>query len=430
MSPKAAGFGRDYLGRANTLRNQVSVGSLSRSVFAMILAIGGCLLLVTTTGLPALDFSSLYLPGEKFRLTERADLRRYENGRFIGLSYRETRGVLEVRPGEQPGQPRISGDYYVFEETKHQAHHVAKKIDQVVPVSFTLAADGSYRVAPDAAYPTLRSFPVFPAEPVEPGDSWRAYGVRVVEPLRDGQHTRVRFYCEYRYAGHQVRNGVDYEVIQAQYAMRYRQGEDPYGDGRIQRISGRHVVTIYYDPTRRKPAFMSDQMEEQYQMAGDRSVAFKGFILTWFDLIAPLNRARVAQEVRKELDRAGVQDVQVEEKAEGVALTLNKIHFVADQAVVLPEERPRLQALADALKKIQSRSFLVVGHTARVGSEESQYTLSVERAKVIVDYLVQAGLDPDRFLYEGRGGTQPVAPNDTEENMAKNRRVEIVILED
>ncbi|MBW8003245.1 MAG: OmpA family protein [Planctomycetes bacterium] len=219
-------------------------------------------------------------------------------------------------------------------------------------------------------------------------------------------------------------------MIKAQYAMRYKQGEDPYGDERIKRISGKHVVTIYYDPLLKKPSFMSDQMEEDYQMADDQSVSFKGFILTWFDSIAAMDRTRIAEGVKQTLKESGVEDVTVEEKSEGVALTLNKIHFIAEQAVVLPEEKSRLKALAGTLEKIAGRSFLVVGHTARVGTEESQYELSMQRAKAIVDYLVSQGLEAERFIYEGRGGTQPVAPNDTEENLAKNRRVEIIILED
>ncbi len=46
------------------------------------------------------------------------------------------------------------------------------------------------------------------------------------------------------------------------------------------------------------------------------------------------------------------------------------------------------------------------------------------------DYLTGQGIEAERFIYEGRGGNEPVAANDTEENRAKNRRVEIIILED
>jgi outer membrane protein OmpA-like peptidoglycan-associated protein len=82
------------------------------------------------------------------------------------------------------------------------------------------------------------------------------------------------------------------------------------------------------------------------------------------------------------------------------------------------------------LKLVEGRSFRVIGHTAAVGIRESQYDLSVKRAKAVVDFLVSRGMRADRFLYEGRGGDEPVAPSDTEENRAKNRRVEVFILED
>ncbi len=143
-----------------------------------------------------------------------------------------------------------------------------------------------------------------------------------------------------------------------------------------------------------------------------------------------MDRVRLAEEVTERLKEGGVEDVEVSEGERGVTLTVNRIHFVADRATVLAEERGRLEVLADALKGIPGRTFLVVGHTARYGSVESQESLSVERAKAIVDYLVTQGIEAGRFLYEGKGAREPVAPNDTEENMARNRRVEIVILED
>ncbi|MBW8004054.1 MAG: hypothetical protein FVQ80_19025, partial [Planctomycetes bacterium] len=85
----------------------------------------------------SLEFSVQYLPGDKFKITEKADLRRYENGRFIGLSYREVRGILDVQPG-QDGRYEVQGSFFVFEETKHKDRHVARKIDDVVPVKFSL----------------------------------------------------------------------------------------------------------------------------------------------------------------------------------------------------------------------------------------------------------------------------------------------------
>ena len=227
----------------------------------------------------------------------------------------------------------------------------------------------------------------------------------------------------------------------AQYAMRYRQGDDPSGDERITRVTGKHAVAIHVDRGTGALRFMRDTVDELYELEDGGSLGFKGFILTWFDGVSRMDRAVVEDTVARVLREAvsqpdsseagtSLSDISIESREEGVVLSINRIHFVADQAVILPEERPRLQAVAEALKRIEGRTFLVVGHTARIGSDESQYALSVERAKTIVDHLVSQGMEAGRFIYEGRGGTQPVAPNDVEENMAKNRRVEIVILED
>ena len=397
-------------------------------------------------------FKIRYFPGDKFKLIERSDLRRYENGKFIGLSYREVRGILEIGEGgtkglfykageltghsqtEIPSVSMVHGDFYVFEETKHNNIHVAKKIDDTIPVSFAISENGSIFAKKPQPFPPVQGFPVFPEKKLHPGDVWRAFGVRVVDPLREHKYTYVKFFCEYRYLGKQKKNGTEYDVITAQYAMRYKQGDDPVGDERIKRITGKHNVTLYYDSSGEKMSFMSDRMEENYELCDacgkSSSVAFKGFILTWFTGIAVMNRSKLAEDITKTIKERKIKNVTVEERKEGVALTLNKIHFIADRAVVLPEEKPRLKALAETLKSIRGRSFLVVGHTARIGTEKSQYELSVKRAKKIVDYLVSQGIKPERLLYEGRGGTEPVAPNDTEQNMAKNRRVEIIILED
>ncbi len=376
------------------------------------------------------SFSFNYFSGDKFSIVEKSDLRRYENGRFVGLSYREVRGVMKLGVLLENGVFSVKGKFYVFEETKHENRNVAKKIDQVVPVVYRIRPTGLLVPKKPQPFPTVQGFPAFPEKPVREGDKWRAFGVRVVDPMGNGNYTHVRFYCEYNYIGDKIRNGKSYGVIKAQYAIRYKKGDDPRGWEEIERITGRHLVTIYYDREDGKDSFMSDLMEEKYTLKDGRSVTFKGFILTWFNGIQPLNKAELAEEIRKKLDEKNISDVEVSKREEGVALTINRIHFVANKAIVLPEEKPRLKVLADALKRIEGRNFLVVGHTARVGSKESQYKLSVERAKTIVDYLVSQGIDAKRFLYEGKGGTEPVAPNDTEENMAKNRRVEIIILED
>jgi OOP family OmpA-OmpF porin len=366
-------------------------------------------------------------PGGKITVLERADLRKYVNGSFVGLEYRESRGILEWK--EEEDGSRVEGSYYVLEELNHSGVKEARKIDEVVPVSFTILADGTYAMDGNDAYPSLRGFPVIPNREIAIGEKWRAYGMRVVRPPDDGAPTRVKFYCEFVYEGEKELDGARFRVIGAKYAVRYKRGDDPVGDDRLRSLSGSHTVSIRLSSGEGALSLMRDQVEETYVMADGTSVSYKGFMLTWFDSAVPLDRAGLAQTITQALAESGASDVEVKQKPEGVSVSLNSIRFIAEQAVVLPEESPRLDALAAALMKIPGRSFRVIGHTARAGTEKSQYDLSVARAKAVVDFLVSRGLAAERFIYEGRGGTEPVAPNDSEANMAKNRRVEIVILE-
>jgi OOP family OmpA-OmpF porin len=367
-------------------------------------------------------------PGGKLTVIERSDLQKYQDGKYIGLENREVRGILDWMKG--PDGSRIEGTFYVIGELNRGGTPVAQKVDISSPAVWTVGLDGVIDVAEDSPYPILRGFPVFPTRALTVGDSWKAPGARMVEPFRDGRFTRVKILSSYRYIGDKVIDGKPFRMITAKYAVTYRKPLGPVTDERVLSISGTHTVSIQLSAGVGELSFMSDVMEETYQLADSKSLTYKGFILTWFNASAPLDTAKTAEEVAAELKKAGVVDVGVEQKSEGVSITINAIHFVADRATVLAEEGPRLEAVAEALKQIPSRTFLVIGHTAAVGTPESQMDLSVQRAKAIVDILVSRGIDPKRLLYEGKGGTQPVAPNDTEENMARNRRVEIIVLED
>jgi outer membrane protein OmpA-like peptidoglycan-associated protein len=69
----------------------------------------------------------------------------------------------------------------------------------------------------------------------------------------------------------------------------------------------------------------------------------------------------------------------------------------------------------------------IVGHTDNKGSADYNLSLSQRRAAAVVASLVsQYGIDAGRLTSEGAGMTRPLAPNDTDEGRAKNRRVELV----
>lgn len=113
----------------------------------------------------------------------------------------------------------------------------------------------------------------------------------------------------------------------------------------------------------------------------------------------------------------------------GVVLLLYDLRFAPDSAELLAGERGRLDAIADALKRIPERSFLVEGHAAELGRPQGQQELSEARAKRIAEELAARGIPASRLLYRGLGATRPIAPNDNEAGRARNRRVEITVLD-
>jgi outer membrane protein OmpA-like peptidoglycan-associated protein len=70
----------------------------------------------------------------------------------------------------------------------------------------------------------------------------------------------------------------------------------------------------------------------------------------------------------------------------------------------------------------------VIGHTDSVGKDEANQKLSDGRANEVMKDLIERGIAPERIEAEGRGESQPIDTNDTEEGRQNNRRVEIEIL--
>jgi OmpA-OmpF porin, OOP family len=125
----------------------------------------------------------------------------------------------------------------------------------------------------------------------------------------------------------------------------------------------------------------------------------------------------------------GRSGLELDTSPEGLVLRLKDLRFVADSDELLPSEKSRLDAVAAALKALGGRSFLVAGHSASVGKDSGELELSIRRAKKVTDELVLRGIEASRLLYRGFGSTKPLAPNDSEGGRAKNRRVEITILD-
>ncbi len=83
--------------------------------------------------------------------------------------------------------------------------------------------------------------------------------------------------------------------------------------------------------------------------------------------------------------------------------------------------------LIPVFKEYGDTNIEIFGYTDSSGKPEYNLTLSEKRAESVKTYLIGKGLDANRFKTSGFGIADPIAPNETPEGMAKNRRVEFAI---
>lgn len=109
----------------------------------------------------------------------------------------------------------------------------------------------------------------------------------------------------------------------------------------------------------------------------------------------------------------------------GTVLRLRALLFDFDKAAIREESAAVLDAAVAHLKQCGGVRVRIQGHTDSIGSEEYNDSLSVRRAQSVRRYFIDAGVDGARLSPEGLGERQPLAPNDSQEGRAENRRVEI-----
>lgn len=151
--------------------------------------------------------------------------------------------------------------------------------------------------------------------------------------------------------------------------------------------------------------------------------------------IAELNRTynNLVAELKEEIKQGEIEVVQLKDK---LSLSMvEKILFDSGSSVIKKHGKEVLDRVAGILKKVSDRQIRIEGHTDNVPIGErikekfpTNWELSTARATNVVKYLIEKGVDPNLLSPAGYGQYRPVAPNDTEEGRAKNRRIEIVLI--
>ncbi len=137
------------------------------------------------------------------------------------------------------------------------------------------------------------------------------------------------------------------------------------------------------------------------------------------------------QEVSVAKETIGTQTIETKEFGvirTGVSVQLNNIYFDQSSPVLKPESNAELDNLASVLFDNANIRIEVRGYTDNQGDFNKNVQLSKDRCQAVIHYLISKGISASRMTAVGRGPLDPIAPNNSEENRSRNRRVEFVVI--
>ncbi|HEY0677610.1 MAG TPA: OmpA family protein [Chitinophagaceae bacterium] len=121
-------------------------------------------------------------------------------------------------------------------------------------------------------------------------------------------------------------------------------------------------------------------------------------------------------------------DIALQPIETDATIVLKNIFFDFNQFILKDESQVELDRIVQLMKDNPTLRVQINGHTDNIGKAADNMKLSENRAKEVVKYLTQKGIQAERLSFKGFGATQPVADNATEENRAKNRRTELKVV--
>lgn len=258
-----------------------------------------------------------------YSLVERTNLRRYMNGKYVGLTSREVRSF--VSPSEPPlmrfkakgsvyeNDQWYDGSFYVMEETLRNSQVAGAGIHEAVQSVFHISKNGQLTMYKDNGYPSFRSFPAYTAEKVSFGESWKAVAERSVDPLNKGVFTKIPMQVLYTFSGAETYKGQAVYRIKAIWQTYYdAQNRDFGGDSSLQKARGGHKADIIVLQETGEPILTIDNVDETFFWIDGTQVNFKGTITLFtefppaFDsqrIMAALNRVATVKDGKTGTDK-------------------------------------------------------------------------------------------------------------------------------
>jgi outer membrane protein OmpA-like peptidoglycan-associated protein len=172
----------------------------------------------------------------------------------------------------------------------------------------------------------------------------------------------------------------------------------------------------------------------------EKGVSFTGFKASEIATIAfvAMPEPRIVQELKqdnviKTVETSKVNDAEDSPVKKNIVINPKApkiLYFPSSENTSLSKvQKEYLDALVDYLQKNPKATVRITGHSDNAGTTDQNQKRSESRANSIVQYMVKKNIPRRRLLDRGRGALEPIADNASEKGRAKNRRVEVQIVQ-
>ena len=427
---------------SNTTMNMFK--NFSKVQFQRFLFVGIFFTLSTFSLLYAEVFRFKFKNGDTYRINSTVTEDVYLNGQFAHQAYitnRVTVEVSDVQPASngKPSSALHSCTFMTSEQNSNRTFSWGREY----PSIFRRDAFGIYTIDEQYFMPVVRDVPVFPQHDVKKGESWR-HSATEAHDLRDNFNIQKPFVVPvdvtYTYQGPVQRNGKTYQSIEVNYDLYYdipvknlqnkRNGNMTLPMLYPVRTMGYSKQRLYWDNNAGILPYYDEVFTIMMELNTGAVIEYRGSAKAEITALQRMDKEEIAGMLDKHIRDMGIPNTTVEKTDEGITISLENIQFEADSARLLSAEKEKIKKIGKLLSNYPDYELLISGHTALAGKAEDRQVLSEQRAAAVANYLIELGVREQHHIFtRGFGAEKPIAPNTTEANMARNRRVEITVLE-
>jgi outer membrane protein OmpA-like peptidoglycan-associated protein len=372
-----------------------------------------------------------YEPGAKYRILTEVKENIFING---GLSH--TSNILNKVAVEttevKGGSGKLFCDFQTSDNIQGRFNSYYLKEDY--RSQFWRDELGIFTIDSKYFMPVVRNVPQLPVHAVKPGDTWTGDAEEVHDFRRgygipDAFHFPVK--VNYTYLRDEVKEGVKTAVLKVEYTTFHQVKYDGVPVRPVPaKVTGTSAQTYWWDIAAGQLHSYHEDFDFIFFLTDASNVEYKGVADSRLLKSAVLQRDEIADDLNKKIKENNITDTAARKDKNGVTIVMENVQFPPNSPELTDPEKEKLSRIAKLLKQFPDRDFLISGHTARIGDEQTSQILSEQRAMAVSDFLITKGAcKKTQVMSQGKGSREPAADNATESGRKRNRRVEITILE-